>query len=124
MHPVIKDAYDRWTKANEKARVYILASISEILAKKHEVIVTMRKIMESLQEMFGQSSYQLHHDALKYGYLYLMSHKSEDLEKFKEYKVEVENLLGKTVKMLRSDQDGDYIDQRFQEYMIEHGIQS
>ncbi|KAA0051351.1 gag/pol protein [Cucumis melo var. makuwa] len=32
----------------------------------------------------------------KYDYLYLMKHKSEALEKFKEYKVEVENLLIET----------------------------
>ena len=64
----IKDAYDLWTKANEKARVYILASLFEVLAKKHEVLVTAREITESLQEMFGQPSYQLHHDSLKYIY--------------------------------------------------------
>ncbi|KAA0058244.1 gag/pol protein [Cucumis melo var. makuwa] len=32
-------------------------------------------------------------DYSRYGYLYLMEHKSEALEKFKEYKTEVENLL-------------------------------
>ncbi|KAA0056365.1 gag/pol protein [Cucumis melo var. makuwa] len=31
-----RKAYDRWIKANEKARVYILASMSDVLAKKHE----------------------------------------------------------------------------------------
>ncbi|KAA0060557.1 Retrovirus-related Pol polyprotein from transposon TNT 1-94 [Cucumis melo var. makuwa] len=36
----VKDAYDRWTKANDKAHFYILAIISDILSKKHEIIET------------------------------------------------------------------------------------
>ncbi|KAA0062145.1 gag/pol protein [Cucumis melo var. makuwa] len=63
-------------------------------------------------------------DYSKYGYLYLMEHKSEALEKFKEYKAEVENLLSKKIKILRSNGGGEYMDLRFQDYMIEHGIQS
>ena len=31
-----RKAFDRWVKANEKARVYIFASVSDVLAKKHE----------------------------------------------------------------------------------------
>ena len=30
-----RKAYDRWIKVNEKACVYILASMSDVLAKKH-----------------------------------------------------------------------------------------
>ncbi|TYK22845.1 gag/pol protein [Cucumis melo var. makuwa] len=62
-------------------------------------------------------------DYSRYGYLYLMEHKCEALEKFKQYKAEVENLLSKKIKILRSDQSGEYMDLRFQDYMIEHGIQ-
>ncbi|KAA0046802.1 gag/pol protein [Cucumis melo var. makuwa] len=38
----VKDAYDRWTKANDKAHLHILASMSDILSKKHEIMVTAR----------------------------------------------------------------------------------
>ncbi|KAA0036110.1 gag/pol protein [Cucumis melo var. makuwa] len=62
-------------------------------------------------------------DYSMYGYLYLMEHKFEALEKFKEYKAEVENLLSRKIKILRSDRGGEYMDLRFQDYMIEHGIQ-
>ena len=54
-----RDAYDRWIKANDKARVYILASISDVLAKKHDVMGTAKEIMESLKGMFGQPSFSL-----------------------------------------------------------------
>ena len=53
-----------------------------------------------------------------------MHHKSEALEKFREYKTKVENLLEKTIKTLRLDQGGEYMDLRFQDYIIEHGITS
>ena len=48
----VRDAYDHWTKANDKAHVYILVSMSDILTKKHEIMVTARQIMDSLREMF------------------------------------------------------------------------
>ncbi|KAA0067044.1 gag/pol protein [Cucumis melo var. makuwa] len=64
----VKDAYDRWTKANDKARLYILASMSDILSKKHEIMVTARQIMDSLRDMFGQPSIQIKQEAIKYIY--------------------------------------------------------
>ncbi|XP_038889320.1 uncharacterized protein LOC120079230 [Benincasa hispida] len=64
----LKDAYDHWTKASDKARVYILASLSNVLAKKHEAMMSTHQIIESLQEMFGQPSIQIWHKALKYIY--------------------------------------------------------
>ena len=43
------------------------------------------------------------YDYLRYGYIYLMRHKSEAFDKFKEYKTEVENHRGKSIKSLQSD---------------------
>ncbi|KAA0026154.1 gag/pol protein [Cucumis melo var. makuwa] len=59
----VRDAYDRWTKANDKARLHILASMSDILSKKHEIMVTARQIMDSLREMFGQPSIHIKQEA-------------------------------------------------------------
>ena len=42
-------------------------------------------------------------DYSRYGYIYLIKHKSETFENFKEFKQEVENQLGRKIKMLRSD---------------------
>ncbi|KAK8652037.1 hypothetical protein V6N13_141607 [Hibiscus sabdariffa] len=42
-------------------------------------------------------------DFSRYGYIYLMRHKSEALEKFKEFRNEVQNQHGKSIKALRSD---------------------
>ena len=63
-------------------------------------------------------------DYSRYGYVYLMQHKSDTFEKFKEYRAEVENQLGKTIKCLRSDRGGEYLDNDFEEFLIEHGIRS
>ena len=48
--------------------MYILASISDVLAKKHDVMGTAKEIMESLKGMFGQPSFSLGHEAIKYIY--------------------------------------------------------
>ena len=39
-------------------------------------------------------------DLSRYGYIYLMRHKSETFEKFKEFQNEVENQIGKTINLL------------------------
>ena len=45
-------------------------------------------------------------DLSRYGYVYLMRHKSEAFEKFKEFRHEVEKQTGKPIKVLRSDRGG------------------
>ncbi|XP_022158802.1 uncharacterized protein LOC111025267 [Momordica charantia] len=59
-----RDDYDKWIKA----KVLILASISDMLAKKYESMVTAREIMDLFRDMFGQPSIQARHDALKFIY--------------------------------------------------------
>ncbi|TYK26813.1 gag/pol protein [Cucumis melo var. makuwa] len=179
----VRDAYDCLTKAKNKARVYILASMSDILSKKHEIMSLERqkegeandvhfrsftpsssrskkiqkkkgrkkkgptaaaedkgkaKKTSSLKQLEegemtlkvgtedvilacavgdakAKEPLELIHSDLsgpmnvkarggfeyfisfiddysRYGYLYLIEDKSEALEKFKEYKAEVENL--------------------------------
>ena len=60
----------------------------------------------------------------RYGYVYLMRHKSESFDKFKEFKTEVENQLNKSIKALRSDRGGEYLSFEFEEYLNECGIVS
>ncbi|KAK8617193.1 hypothetical protein V6N13_117159 [Hibiscus sabdariffa] len=63
-------------------------------------------------------------DFSRYGYIYLMRHKSEALEKFKEFRNEVQNQHGKSIKALRSDRGGEYLSQDFDELLKECGIVS
>ncbi|XP_038882371.1 uncharacterized protein LOC120073638 [Benincasa hispida] len=63
---IVWEAFDRWIRANDKARAYILASLSNVLVKKHEDMSTAKEIMESLRGMYGQPSFILRHDAIKY----------------------------------------------------------
>ena len=63
-------------------------------------------------------------DFSRYGYVYLMKHKSEAFEKFKEFKNEVQNQLDKSIKVLRSDRGGEYLSQEFDDYLKECGIVS
>ena len=48
-------------------------------------------------------------DLSRYGYIYLMKHKSENFEKFKEFRSEVENHRNKKIKFLRSNRGGENI---------------
>ncbi|KAI3709538.1 hypothetical protein L2E82_39300 [Cichorium intybus] len=63
-------------------------------------------------------------DFSRYGYIYLIKHKSDTFEKFKEFKNEVENQLGRKIKMLTSDRGGEYLSIEFLDYLKECGIVS
>ena len=63
-------------------------------------------------------------DYSRYGYIYLMCHKSETFEKFKKFKTEVENHQGKGIKSLRSDRGGEYLLGEFRQFLEDHGITS
>jgi transposase InsO family protein len=56
-------------------------------------------------------------DFSRYEYIYLMRHKSESFEKFKEFQNEVQNQLGKVIKYLRSDHGGEYLSIEFSDHL-------
>jgi len=58
----------------------------------------------------------------RYVYVYLMKHKSETFEKFKEFQSEVENQCGKKIKALRSDRGGEYLSHEFSNHLKSCGI--
>ena len=60
----------------------------------------------------------------RYGYIYLMRHKYEAFEKFKEFKAEVENYHGKSIKSLRFDHGGEFLLGEFRQFLEDHGITS
>jgi hypothetical protein len=53
----------------------------------------------------------------RYGYIYLMRHKSESFKKFKEFQNEVQNQPDKTNKFLESDRGGEYLSLEFSNYL-------
>ncbi|XP_062108444.1 uncharacterized protein LOC133819259 [Humulus lupulus] len=61
----VREKYDRWTASNNKAKAYMLASMSEMLRTKMEDIETAYDIMEQLQEMFGHKSARASFEATK-----------------------------------------------------------
>ena len=61
-------------------------------------------------------------DYSRYGYIYLMRHKSEAFEKFKEFKTEVENHRGKSIKSLLSDRRGEYLLGELRQFLEDHRI--
>nr|GFA12155.1 retrotransposon protein, putative, Ty1-copia subclass [Tanacetum cinerariifolium] len=61
-------------------------------------------------------------DYSRYGYVYLLKHKHEVFETFKVFQKEVENQLGKTIKLARSDRGGEYMSQEFLDHLKDHRI--
>ena len=51
-----------------------------------------------------------------------MKNKYESFEKFKIFKNEVQNQLGKNIKTLRSNRGGEYLSQEFQDHLRGCGI--
>jgi hypothetical protein len=52
----------------------------------------------------------------------LLNNKSEALSCFQEYQIKMEKQLGEKIKILRSDNGGEYINKAFSRYLSEHGI--
>ena len=63
-------------------------------------------------------------DMSRYGYVFLMKHKSEAFERFKEFRHEVEKQTEKPIKVLRSDRGGEYPSREFLDYLKDNGIVS
>ena len=63
-------------------------------------------------------------DLSRYGFVYLMKHKFEAFDKFKEYQSMVEKQTGKSIKVLRSDRGGEYLSTEFLNHLKDKGILS
>jgi hypothetical protein len=63
-------------------------------------------------------------DLSRYRYVYLMKHKSETFEKFKEFRNKVENHRNRKIKFLRSDHGGEYLSYDFLAHLKASGIVS
>ncbi|GKA09245.1 retrovirus-related pol polyprotein from transposon TNT 1-94 [Tanacetum coccineum] len=61
-------------------------------------------------------------DSSCYLYVYLLRSKDEAFDSFKVYKAEVENQLGKRIKILRSDRGEEYFTGMFDAFCEENGI--
>jgi hypothetical protein len=63
-------------------------------------------------------------DFSRYGYVYLMKHKSESFEKFKKFRAKFENQLEKKIKVFRMNRGGEYLRSEFRGYLKAHEIVS
>ena len=60
----------------------------------------------------------------RYGYVYIMQHKSEAFEKFKEFRAKVKKQLDTHIKVVRSDQCGEYLSNEFIDHLVQNRILS
>uniref|UniRef100_A0A2N9GSY4 CCHC-type domain-containing protein n=1 Tax=Fagus sylvatica TaxID=28930 RepID=A0A2N9GSY4_FAGSY len=94
------------------------------IARNHELFVDLKeKQLGEHRVYMGNNTYSDvlgEDDYSKYGYIYLLKYKSEAVEKFKEFKLEVENQLGRSIKSLKNDMGGEY--EAFDQFCKEMGI--
>jgi hypothetical protein len=62
-------------------------------------------------------------DFSRKNHVYLLKAKGEAFEKFKQYKALVENEIGHKIKVLRSDNGGEFVSKKFDAFFAECGIQ-
>ena len=62
-------------------------------------------------------------DKSRFTAVYFMQRKDQVFEKFKEYEAMVTNVTGKNIKILRSDNGGEYTSKVFVDYLRKKGIQ-
>ena len=60
----------------------------------------------------------------RYGYVFLMRHKSESFKTFKRYHNEVKKQIEKSIKILQFDRGGEYLSGEFMTYLEENEILS
>ena len=58
--------YEAWRKDDEEARIYILASLNEVLQSQHQSMSTLSAMLLSLQEMFETLPPSFNHFKLNY----------------------------------------------------------
>ena len=61
---------------------------------------------------------------ISYGYIYLMKHKSEIFEKFKNFRVKWKIIVTRKIKFLRSDHGNEYLSNEFGLHLKQCGIVS
>jgi len=55
-------------------------------------------------------------------WVYFLRHKSEVFSKFKEFKALVENQTNKKIKVLRTDNGGEFCSREFEQFCKQYGI--
>ncbi|CAL8993086.1 unnamed protein product, partial [Prunus brigantina] len=91
-----------------------LVYVVYIPSMKRNLISVSKLVKSNLQFEFDESGFSIFRnkvmidDYSRYGYVYLISEKSNALDMFKVYKAEVENQLDSKIKVVRSDRGGEF----------------
>ncbi|KAM3327212.1 hypothetical protein P3S67_002338 [Capsicum chacoense] len=82
-------AYDKWVKADEMARCYILASMENVLQHQHQSMTTAYEMLESLKEMFGEQNHAAKQTIMKA----ILTTKMVEGTSVREYVLKIMSLL-------------------------------
>ena len=95
-------AHKKWKKADEMARCYMLASMTDVLQKQHEMITNASDIIYSLKEMFGDQGRAARQTAMKA----LLNTQMSEGTNVREHVLKMMSLLDE-LEVLGSEIDGE-----------------
>lgn len=136
LHPAIHSVNPEFTFNNvdiccSSCKFCISAKMHKLPLNKHEIQSTsMLQIVHSdvwgptpISSLFGYNYYVVFiDDFTHFTWFFLLKQKSEVFTVFKHFKNLVENQYSAKIKVLRSDNGGEYFNSQFQDFCSEHGI--
>nr|XP_016458870.1 PREDICTED: uncharacterized protein LOC107782502 [Nicotiana tabacum] len=82
-------SYDKWVKADEMTRCYMLSSMANILQHQHQSMGSAYNMLESLKEMFGEQNHAAKQTSMKA----LLNTKMDEGSSIKDHVLKMISLL-------------------------------
>ncbi|GKB81203.1 retrotransposon protein, putative, ty1-copia subclass [Tanacetum coccineum] len=124
----------RWTSEKELKLTNVFFESDKFVLSKNQMYVGRGYAMNGMFKLnvmvvkneinkMNSSAYLIESSNVgKYCYVYLLKSKDEAIDKFVLYKTEVENQLGKKIKVVRSDRGGEYVPPPHSPTFAKHGL--
>ncbi|GBM35607.1 Retrovirus-related Pol polyprotein from transposon TNT 1-94 [Araneus ventricosus] len=111
------------TRSKAKVSFFIDSGASQHLINDKRLFSSLDETADSIKIIVADEKIiSSQDDYSRYSMIYLLSKKDEVLSKLKEYVAMTRNKFGRTLKVLRSDNGGEYIGKEIEDFLKEQGI--
>ncbi|GBM97221.1 Retrovirus-related Pol polyprotein from transposon TNT 1-94 [Araneus ventricosus] len=111
------------TRSKAKVSFFIDSGASQHLINDKRLFSSLDETADSIKIIVADGKIiSSQDDYSRYSMIYLLSKKDEVLSKLKEYIAMTRNKFGRTLKVLRSDNGGEYIGKEIEDFLKEQGI--
>ncbi|GBN06736.1 Retrovirus-related Pol polyprotein from transposon TNT 1-94 [Araneus ventricosus] len=111
------------TRSKAKVSFFIDSGASQHLINDERLFSSLDETADSIKIIVADGKIiSSQDDYSRYSMIYFLSKKGEVLSKLKEYIAMTRNKFGRTLKVLRSDNGGEYIGKEIEDFLKEQGI--